>query len=178
MQNVEIKAELRDLEAARACCRSLGAKRVSIFEQIDTYFKLPDGRLKRRESQDEPTEWIFYHRKDRIRATLSTFTILSNNEARDRWSVDGLDPWLVVRKKRELWMIENVRIHLDEVDELGIFLELEALVDKFFPVKECQIKIAHLQEQFQPVLGELISVGYSDLLGAGPLPQPENTEES
>ena len=175
MQNVEIKTELRDLEAARACCRSIGARYIGQLDQTDTYYKLPDGRLKRRECVGEPTEWIFYHRHDRIRPTLSSFTILDDRAARDRWSVTGLDPWLVVRKTRDLWMIENVRIHLDEVDELGLYFELEALVDKHFPVKECQIKIAHLQEQFGPVLGEPIAVGYCDLLAGGPLPHPDES---
>ncbi len=164
MQNIEFKAELRNLEAARVRCRTLGAVPILELEQTDTYYKLPDGRLKRREAPGEPTEWIFYHRKDRIRPALSTFSILSDEQARRRWGADRLDQWLVVKKHRELWMVENVRIHLDTVEELGTFVEFEALVDTHHPVKECQLKVQHLREQFQPQLGEAIAVGYSDLI--------------
>ena len=45
MQNIEFKAELRNLEAARAQCKALDAQRIGLLRQTDTYYKLPDGRL-------------------------------------------------------------------------------------------------------------------------------------
>jgi len=163
MQNVEFKSELRDLSAARTQCRVLGAALIGRIRQSDTYFRLPDGRLKRRESPGEPVEWIFYHRENRSRPRLSSFTILSDAQATLRWGTHGLKPWLVVSKWRELWMKENVRIHLDEVDGLGTFIEFEALVSGNHDAKECRMMVQHLRETFAPILGEAVGTSYSDL---------------
>lgn len=166
MQNVEFKAELRDLGLARAQCRAVGAKLIGILDQIDTYYKLPDGRLKRRETSGEPTEWIFYHRTDHLRPRLSTFTILSDEQARTRWGTHSLREWLTVRKRRELWMLENIRIHLDEVQRLGTFLEFEGIVNAPSDIALNHEKIAQLRQDFGPVLGEPIGRSYSDLMAA------------
>jgi adenylate cyclase class IV len=58
----------------------------------------------------------------------------------------------------------NVRIHLDQVDGLGRFLEFEALVSRDHNIAQCQEAVTQLKAKFQPVLGELIDCGYSDLL--------------
>jgi adenylate cyclase class IV len=164
MQNIEFKAELRDLEAARAQCRALSAQRLGTLRQTDTYFRLPDGRLKKREAPGEPVEWIFYHRPDRARARMCNYSILSDDQARRRWGAWSLKPWLIVHKTRELWMIGNVRIHLDEADDLGTFIEFEAMVSREFDVRQCHDAIADLRERFQPILGEPVSVSYCDLM--------------
>jgi adenylate cyclase class IV len=57
-----------------------------------------------------------------------------------------------------------VRIHIDEVTDLGAFLEFEALVSRRFGVKACHEAVARLRESFAPLMGEPISVSYSDLL--------------
>ncbi|MDY7110233.1 MAG: class IV adenylate cyclase [Planctomycetota bacterium] len=164
MQNIEFKAELRDLQAARAQCQALDAQRLGTLRQTDTYFKLPDGRLKKREAPGEPVEWIFYHRPDRARPRMCNYSILNDDQARRRWGAWSLKPWLIVCKTRELWMIGNVRIHLDEVDELGTFIEFEAMVSREFDVKHGHDAIADLRERFQPILGEPVSVSYCDLM--------------
>ncbi|MHC5025001.1 MAG: class IV adenylate cyclase [Planctomycetota bacterium] len=164
MQNVEFKAELRDVEAARAQCRAAGARRIGQVRQADTYFRMPDGRLKRREAAGEPIEWIFYHRPNGVTPRLSNYTILSDEQARRRWGTQSLRPWLVVRKGRELWMVGNVRIHLDHVDQLGRFIEFEAVVSEDHDVHDCDEQVAELREAFDPWLGEPIGVSYVDLL--------------
>lgn len=164
MQNIEFKAELRDVEIARKACELIGAKKIGTIDQTDTYFKMPDGRLKRRETTDEHVEWIFYHRPDKSRPKLSNFTILSDRQAKTRWGTANLRPWLTVKKRRELWIIDNTRIHLDCVDRLGSFIEFEAMVSAKYNVQECHTIVAHLREQFGPALGEPISVSYCDLM--------------
>ena len=77
MQNIEFKAELRDLEAARAQCSALGAQRIGLLRQTDTYYQLADGRLKRRKAPGEPTVWIFYHRPDRTGPRMSNYSLLT-----------------------------------------------------------------------------------------------------
>lgn len=164
VQNIEFKAELRHLPSARAQCRALGAQLIGHLHQSDTYFRLTDGRLKRREAKGEPVEWIFYHRPDGASPRMSNFTILSEAQAQRRWGTAHLRPWLSVVKHRELWMIDNVRIHLDEVDNLGTYIEFEAIVSGERDVKTCYEMIASLRETFGPVLGEPVAVSYADLI--------------
>ena len=164
MQNVEFKAELRDLEVARSQCRALGAGFVRVLDQTDTYFRIPDGRLKKRAVPGEPIEWIFYHRNDRPTSKMSHFMLYSDEQAKARWGVLPLREWLVVRKTRELWLLDHVRIHLDRVEELGSFIEFEAQVSRKNDVKACHQRIAELREAFSPILGEAIAGGYANLL--------------
>jgi adenylate cyclase class 2 len=164
MHNVEFKAELRDLPLARSIVRSLGARFIVKMNQTDTYYRTPTGRLKRRECEGEPTEYIHYERADRVLPKLSHFTIYSEERFREVFGIEPLPVWLTVRKVRELFMLGNVRIHLDQVETLGDFVEFEALVSPDHTVPTCHRAIAELREKLGPVLGEPISAGYSDLL--------------
>ena len=71
---------------------------------------------------------------------------------------------IVVRKVRELYILGNVRIHLDQVEGLGSFLEFEALVSPRQNEQECRKQVADLKRSFSTVIGETIAVGYADLL--------------
>ena len=164
MQNIEFKAELRDMAAAKVQCEALGGAYIGRLVQSDTYFRLPDGRLKRREAEGHDTEWVFYHRLDRARPRMSNYTILTDAQAKRRWGTHSLREWVRVQKTRELWMIENVRVHLDEVERLGVFLEFEAQVSRSYGVEACHAKLRELRETFAPVLGEAVAVSYSDLM--------------
>ncbi len=163
MQNVEFKCELRDPALARLIAAQIGARRVGVLRQIDTFYRVPDGRLKRRECEGEPTEFIFYHRLNRSRPKLSHFTIYTEEEARARFGTRELPVWLVVKKSRELWMYAGVRLHLDDVEGLGRFFEGEALVTPGQHVGRCHELIAEVRRAFAPALGELIATSYADL---------------
>ncbi|MDZ4756032.1 MAG: CYTH domain-containing protein [Phycisphaerae bacterium] len=185
MQNVEFKAEIRDLEVARRQCALIGARRAGRVAQIDMYFRIAEGRLKRREStelllNEHPAErplgsveWIFYQRPDSLLARISQYTIFTDAQARVRYGTATLIPWKVVRKSRELWLVDNVRIHLDDVDQLGLFIEFEAVVSARHDVVECRMMVAHLREQFAPILGEPISGSYETLA-----PELEDSERT
>ncbi len=164
MQNIEFKAELRDPEAARRQCKLLGGQYIGQLRQADTYYRLVDGRLKKREAPGEPTEWIYYHRPDRVTPKMSNYSILSNDQARRRWGAKHLRAWLTVLKTRELWMIDDIRVHLDQVDRLGSFIEFEAVVSRTFDVRACHEAIGRLREVFAMTMGEPVATSYSDLL--------------
>lgn len=166
MRNVEYKAELRDPDLARAICTSLGAVHEARLRQTDTYFRIADGRLKRRDTQGEPTEYIFYSRTNRADPRVSHYVVYTEAEARERFGATPLPVWVVVRKQRELYMLDHVRIHLDDVEKLGRFLEFEAVVSPNHDLALCHEVVAFLRQQFGPALGEAISVSYSDLLAA------------
>ena len=98
MQNIEFKAELRDIDAAHVQCELLKARHVGQLRQTDTYYRMPDGRLKKRETVGEATQWVFYHRAERTRPKLSNYTILSDEQARIRWGTHSLKQWLCVTR--------------------------------------------------------------------------------
>ncbi|QOJ01800.1 MAG: class IV adenylate cyclase [Phycisphaeraceae bacterium] len=164
MRNVEFKAELRDPGLARAILRSLGATWVAHLQQTDTYYRVASGRLKKRETIGEPTEFIHYDRADSTTPKISNFTIYSEHAAKERFGDLPLPPWVTVRKSRELFLLANVRIHLDFVFDLGWFIEFEALVSTSHSAQKCHEQITHLRESLAPVLGEPIAAGYSDLV--------------
>jgi adenylate cyclase class IV len=125
---------------------------------------MTDGRLKKREAPGEPTEWIYYHRRDIVRPRMSSYAILSDAQAKRRWGTHSLRAWLKVAKKRELWMLENIRIHLDDVLGLGRFIEFEAVISKEHDTRQCHEMIGHLREVFGPTMGEPVGASYCDLM--------------
>ncbi len=164
MQNLEFKAELRDLPLARNICRALGAARVGVLNQTDTYFRVLSGRLKKRECEGDPVEYVFYDRQNHPRPRASSFVIYDETQARERFGAVPLPVWVIVRKIRELHILGNVRIHLDVVEHLGTFMEFEALISSSQTAAKCRAAIAALRESFFPVLGEPIGCSYADLL--------------
>lgn len=168
MHNVEFKVELRDPELARSIAQALGATCAAAVRQTDTYFRVPQGRLKRREADGEETEYIFYDRANRASPRLSHFRIYSETAAAERFGAQPLPVWVVVEKVREVYLLGNVRIHLDTVATLGSFLEFEAMVSRDCNVGRCHEAIAELRRAFAPVLGEPIAVSYSDMLAPDP----------
>ena len=87
MQNLEFKAELRDPAIAPSICRKIGATHAETLEQTDTYYRMPDARLKRRECPGHPTEYILYHRKDHAGPRLSRYTIYTEQQALERFGL-------------------------------------------------------------------------------------------
>ncbi|MCE7972944.1 MAG: CYTH domain-containing protein [Leptolyngbya sp. PLA1] len=164
MHNVEFKAELRDLNLARSLCVVLGARKILDFDQTDTYFRVASGRLKKRETPGEPTEYVYYDRANRAAAKLSRFMIYSEEQALERFGREPLPVWVVVRKHRDLWMHGHTRIHLDQVEGLGTFIEFEALISRDHNISRGHEAVAALREHFSPVIGETIDCSYSDMV--------------
>lgn len=166
MHNLEFKAELRDVAVARGIARSLHAAWIAEVQQVDTYYRVPSGRLKKREQFGEPVEMIHYERPNRSSPKLSKFEIYTEEQARERFGSTPLPVWTIVRKTREIFVLNHTRIHLDRVEGLGNFLELESIVSKQHDQSKCALDIAKLRQAFGPVLGEAIDCSYSDLLEA------------
>jgi adenylate cyclase class IV len=167
MQNVEFKAELRDEALARMVCTSLGAAFIGTLHQTDTYFRVPDAKLKKREVPGLPPEYIFYNRPSRSRPKLSSYTIYTEAQALERFGAAALPVWVIVDKRRELYLHHGVRIHLDEVEGLGRFIEFEAVVTPARNLAACHAVMDELRTAFRPVMGEPIACGYADLLAQG-----------
>jgi adenylate cyclase class IV len=178
MRNVEIKCELRDRARAIDVCRALGARRVGLLEQRDTYYRVAQGRLKRRESPGRADEWIVYERANDASARPSNYELLSGEEAAQRFDMNALSAWAVVEKRRTLWMAGEVRVHLDLVAGLGEFLELEALVNARQDETQAARELKRILRAFAPVLGATCSESYSDLLSSRAARSPEATAPS
>lgn len=164
--NVEIKARCPDPGGIRRLLREHGAEFRGEDRQTDTYFRVPDGRLKLREGTIEKN-LIFYRRDDREGPGLSDVELYPTAEPAGLKAVLGraLEVLLVVRKKREIWYLENVKFHIDEVDGLGSFVEIEAIDS------EGNRSPSELRRQcrgYMDLLGipekQLVAVSYSDLL--------------
>ena len=168
MKNIEFKAELRNLELAKAICHAVCAKRIAALLQTDEYVAVPEGRLKRRVERNEESgavrdEWLWYDRPDRTNARASRWTRLDDAQVEVRFP--GLDrkSTRVIVKRRELWRAENVRIHLDTVAGLGNYFELEGVCSSSSGLAETKLKVDTLLEKFRPVLGEAVSASYAEL---------------
>lgn len=179
MQNVEYKAELREPRLARAGLLAAGCRFVARMRQVDTYFRVASGRFKRREIEvlelapeveredvaPRATEWILYERPDAAAARVSNYQIYSEEQARDRFGDLRLPELVAVTKERELLLYEKlVRVHLDEVDRLGSFLEFEALVTETQDRSLAAERVERLREAVRPWLGEAIGGSYADLM--------------
>ncbi|HYZ80726.1 MAG TPA: cytidine deaminase [Solirubrobacteraceae bacterium] len=165
--NVEIKARDLDPEATAARCRALGAADHGVLEQRDTYFAGWRGRLKLREEAGSGAELIAYRRPDGPEPEESAFIRApAADPVALREALDAaLGTTVVVVKRRRLFLWENVRIHLDDVEGLGTFLELEALVGPGLNDRaQAQDKVARLRSELAIRDDALVAVGYADLL--------------
>jgi len=129
-RNVELKARCKDLARARSVVEDLGGRPAGVLEQTDTYFRARDGRLKLREIAGERAELIWYRRPDGADARVSDYVVapVVDHPTLLRALGGALGIRRVVRKRREFLRWQNVRIHLDEVEDLGTFVELEAVL--------------------------------------------------
>jgi predicted adenylyl cyclase CyaB len=137
-QNLEIKARYDDLSRAAQIAEQAHGTFAGVLHQVDTYFHAPSGRLKVRQNRavlpnGEETnggELIAYQRPNECGTRMSTYTVTPIADPID--CIAGLSAVLgvrvVVRKRRELWLLGATRIHLDDVDDLGRFIELETVI--------------------------------------------------
>ncbi len=169
--NVELKARDTDPEGTLSRCLALGAADQGVLAQRDTYFMARRGRLKLRiEHGALGGELIAYRRDDAAEAAESGY-VLAPMAAPEELA-EALDAALgtvvVVSKHRRLFLWEGVRIHLDEVDDLGSFVEFEAVLPDAGDLATAQDKVARLRASLGIDDDALVSVGYADLLMDGP----------
>ncbi len=164
--NIELKARCPGLENARQVALSLGAEPQGIETQTDTFFATPRGRLKLRESDRRGAMLIPYLRPDEPDAKQSDYVLLPVEQpaATRRLLAHIFGETVVVRKRREVLLLGNVRIHLDRVEGLGEFIEFEAVMDDGSDPEAERAKVAELMEAFGISPHDLESRAYADLL--------------
>lgn len=164
-RNVELKAQDRAPEATLEACRRLGAVDCGLLWQRDTYFNTPQGRLKLREQRPGRCQLIHYHRADQIEERESRYRILEFTDAdtiRD-FLAESLGVRSTVTKRRRLFLWRSVRIHLDDVEGLGRFVEFEAVAPPGSDLSAEYGLIAELRSRLGISEADLVATSYSDL---------------
>ncbi len=165
---IEIKAKSSNAKELKAILLAHKAEFKGIDHQIDTYFKAPIGRLKLREGNIENT-LIHYNRPNQAGPKNSevTYRRLPPNSDLKEVLAAAMGILTIVDKKREIYFIDNVKFHLDEVKSLGTFVEIEA-IDETGEIGLDQLnkQCAYYMQLFAIQSTDLIEVSYSDLMMA------------
>jgi predicted adenylyl cyclase CyaB len=164
--NIEIKARVQDFEWLQQTAAMLSDTPCQIIHQEDTFFNCPQGRLKLRILDQHHGQLVYYQRLDVLGPKHSEYKIFETNDPAslkliltEAFGVRG-----IIIKVRYLYMAGQTRIHLDEVEGLGTFMELEVVLQPDQTDAEGQA----IAENLMPKLGirqtDLIASAYVDLL--------------
>ncbi|MEL7499806.1 MAG: class IV adenylate cyclase [Planctomycetota bacterium] len=173
-QNIEIKARLtqEQFDLIDEKGRELTESWPEVLRQKDTFFESKSGRLKLREFFDQdgnPTsiaELIHYHRPDQDGPKLSKYSRIEIEQASElREALAGANGVIsVVEKCRQLYLLEQTRVHLDDVKSLGLFLELEVVLEQGQTTDDGTQIARHWMEEFGVTDEMLVDRAYIDLL--------------
>ncbi len=166
LANIEIKAKVSDMETLRALAQSLTNAAPEVLHQEDIFFGTLNGRLKLRIFGDGKGELIQYNRRDARGSKQSDYQIHEVDDPETLRSVLGaaLGEVIQVKKKREVHWVGQTRVHLDEVDDLGSFMELEVVLKPGQSAREGEAIVAGLMEQLRIHEEDLVAGAYADLL--------------
>jgi predicted adenylyl cyclase CyaB len=164
--NVEIKASCTDSSFVRQWLQKMDAEFKGTDFQTDTYFHVAHGRLKLREGNIE-NNLIFYNRENKSGPKNSHFHLVKVANPKEMKEVleKSCGIIMTVKKQREIYYIQNVKFHIDEVPGLGSFVEIEAgniLADKTETelLEQCNFYL----KEFGIKEEDLIAGSYSDMM--------------
>ena len=130
---VELKARADSLDDYGKRLQEMKADHIGTFHQTDTYFEVPKGRLKLRETEGTQKAQIVYYEREDIPGpkTSRVFILeLQGPEFFKDFLHKALETKIVVDKTREVYRHQGTQIHLDEVKDLGTFIEVERKTEK------------------------------------------------
>ena len=166
--NIEIKARCHDTDRIKRILIGNKAEFRGLDHQIDTYFHSKDGRLKLRESDfDEENHLIFYSREEHSGPKESRIILYRTKKGPKLREIleksNGI--LVVVKKEREIYFIQNVKFHIDNVETLGSFIEIEARdtegkIGKDRLEEQCRFYIHLFDIQRESIVPE----SYSDMI--------------
>lgn len=164
--NIEIKAKSQRIDEIRAYLLAAGAEYKGTDHQVDTYFEVKEGRMKLREGNIEHS-LIFYRRPDQAGPKASEVFLYHPPQDPNLKSLlqHALGVKKVVDKQREIYFIENVKFHLDQVKTLGTFIEIEAIdadgsIGKEKLLEQCNFYLS----AFEIAEEDLLENSYSDMV--------------
>jgi adenylate cyclase class IV len=165
-RNIEIKAHIESIENLAAKAVALANEGPIEIAQDDTFFRCDSGRLKLRAFSNGTGELIYYRRANQL-GPKESFYLLSPTSAPDslRESLSlAYGQVGRVRKHRLLFLVGRARVHLDKVEQLGHFLELEVVLADDESLDAGVQEARELMEKFDVKPHQLIEDAYVDLL--------------
>jgi adenylate cyclase class 2 len=163
--NVEIKTRVPSIDKIRDILLTHNAKSFGVDHQIDTYFEVPKGRLKVRQGNVE-NSLIYYERSDKAEARESDILLEKLDKSSNIKSILNkvLEPKIVIDKKREIFFIDNVKFHIDDVEGLGRFIEIEAISENSQYSKDyLEEQVKKYSEILKLKKKDILNLSYSDL---------------
>ncbi|XP_058063918.1 uncharacterized protein LOC131213804 [Anopheles bellator] len=169
MRNVEIKAKLGGFEAFKqlvATVEELTGSEGELIVQRDVFFNTSNGRLKLRYLTHKKSELISYDRTDVPGPKLSSYELLELDDpsCMERVLASTVGVRGRVSKRRLLFLHDQTRIHLDDVDDLGFFLELEVVLRSDQTPEEGKRIAEVIMERLQISSADLVTGAYMDHL--------------
>ncbi|XP_076176369.1 uncharacterized protein LOC143151276 [Ptiloglossa arizonensis] len=168
MYNTEIKAKVNDPELLISRVKQLTNVDCIIIKQHDTFFKVSDGRLKLRQFEDGSGELIYYQRLNTCGPKVSIFekTSLGADACVSIRNILSLSNGSLgtVKKTRKLYMIDQTRVHIDEIEGLGNFMELEAPSTNKQELESGEKIVRDIMTKLDIKRQDLIAEAYIDLL--------------
>lgn len=167
--NIEIKAHARDPEALAARAAALAGGPPEELLQRDTFFPCAVGRLKLRELANGRSELIWYDRSDAAGSRRSEYLVAPLAEAAGLRALlaRAFGTARVVEKRRRLYLVGQTRVHLDDVEALGHFVELEVVLRDGQAEEEGHAIAAELMQRLGIAPEDLLAGAYVDMLGDG-----------
>ena len=164
MPNIEIKARANNLASLEIVAKKLATTHLGLDHQIDTYFQTKEGRFKLRESTLKGAYLIPYLRPDVSGPKKSDYAMIPVDDGQKIKELFSkiLGPLKVIKKTRDIYLINNIRVHLDNVENLGTFLEFEAVYENPQDEASERSKVHDLLNQFGIKESDLITHSYSD----------------
>lgn len=164
--NIEIKARVQDFAALQSRAEAISDGPVERISQEDIFFQTPRGRLKLRILNPEHGQLIFYMRPDTAGPKRSDYFISVTNEPDSLKLVlaSSLGVRGIVRKERWLYWVSHTRIHLDQVEDLGAFIELEVMLQAGQQQEQGEQIAAEIMARLGVEESNLIEGAYIDLL--------------
>jgi predicted adenylyl cyclase CyaB len=166
--NIEIKAVLNNRAAAEAVAVRPSDTPAQIIEQEDTFFRCDGARLKLRILGSDRGELIRYERSDEADARRSQYEIARTSDPQVLKDIlkRTLGVTGIVKKTRTLYLSGQTRVHIDEVEGLGTFLELEVVLRDGQTEAEGKAIAERLMAEFGINKQNLVSEAYVDLLNS------------
>ena len=167
--NIEIKARARDFATQCERAQALATDGPLALHQVDTFFPCASGRLKLREFADGSAELIQYVRADTAELRESRYEKVAVPEPAvlKRALHNALGEDIVVSKQRTVWFSGRTRIHLDRVEGLGEFIELEVVLAEGDGYEDAQREAEALLEALGVAPEDHLQDAYADMLRRG-----------
>ena len=164
-RNVEIKARVGDLAEVERRARALATEGPVDLAQDDTFFACANGRLKLRQFADGGSELIHYARADEAGPKTSEYLIIPTAapEAVRELLSRAFGSVGRVRKARRLYIADRTRIHLDQVEDLGSFVELEVVLRDGETAESGNAVARHIMAHLGITESQLIGEAYVDM---------------